>query len=201
MSEPPAGHAIRENERELWDELNRRMQEAVPKGANVAEAQFAMAAALTEDAEIKRRFDRVAAMAFHGHGFLHELFEDLDAPPSLLSGLDKDDYGPIDIDIEETLGTFVGATGERLRISLLDSKGEQIASLSGVLSGFEAIDWEGKWVGNFLFSRDHMSATIRIPIEPETRCMITPDGCVTGELPDGSRWAIVDQADETGAAT
>ncbi|HEX6782103.1 MAG TPA: hypothetical protein VF125_08750 [Solirubrobacterales bacterium] len=69
--------------------------------------------------------------------------------------------------------------------------GEQIASAAGVLDGLEAFELEGNRVVEFVFSRDGMSATLHIPVNPDTRCVMASDGSVTGELPDGSRWAVV----------
>lgn len=183
--------AIKEHERELWAELNRRLQETVPKGAKVVEAQIAMAAALTEDPQCRRLYARVALLALHGHGFLHDRLEDRDGTPSVLSALSQGDDGPIEVDIGDAFSVFVDSTGERVQISLMDSGGGEIAAVSGLLIGPEAIEQEGQRFGELAVSRDGMTAAIRIPDDPKTQCMIAPDGTVTGLLPTGGGWSVV----------
>ncbi len=195
MTEPPkdaAMRAIREHEKELWEELNRLVLAAVPKGATVAEAQIAMVAAVAEDAEIKRLFDRVMALAFNGRGFLHERLEEGPSAPSFLADLDIDDYGPIDIDIEDAFSFLVDSENEQMRVSLTDAAGDQLALVSGSLNGPpEAVLQDGQRFGELAVSRDGMTTVVRIPADARTQCSIAPDGTLTGRLPNGAGWSIV----------
>src|SRR3954469_18269089 len=74
-AEDGASRAIREHERNLWDELNALLQAGVSTRLNVSVAQIAIAAALISDPHVKRFLDRIVARAFLGQGFLQERFK------------------------------------------------------------------------------------------------------------------------------
>jgi len=98
---------------------------------------------------------------------------------------------PIDMDIEDAFSVLVDSTEERLDISLLDSEGEEIASVSGTLVGPpEAIEQDGQRFGELVVSRDGMRGVVHIPVDPETRCTIAEDGSMTGNLPNGGSWSV-----------
>lgn len=191
-SDDAARNASREHETELLDELNALLQAAVPPGATVREAELAMVAAMLSDPTIMRLVDRVRALASHGRGLLHERLEDPDRPHSaLLTELDELGDDPVEIDIEDAFSAFVDTAGEQMEISFVNAAGEETASASGLLVKLEGVEEGDKRFAEFTFSPDDGSQIIRIPGDPVTRCVIAPDGSITGTLPDGSGWSVV----------
>ena len=191
MAKPPEDET-RKHERKLWAELNRRLQAAVPEGTTDAESPVAMAGVIMEDPQIKRLFDRVTTTALYGDGFLHERLKERNHPPSVFSVLCVDDKcEPIDIGIEDAFTVFVESAYERVQISLMDIAGEGFALVSGSLLGFpDAVERDGERYGELTVGREGMVAAIRIPDHPGSRCMMTPDGTVTGKLPGGACWSV-----------
>lgn len=100
-----------------------------------------------------------------------------------------DDEEPLDVDVEDALGCLGEDTDARL--TLWDSQGEEIASVTGLLDGPEGITEEGRLYVLYELSQDGMSVTIRFPADPASRCTIAPDGTVTGKLPGGAAWSVV----------
>lgn len=73
---------------------------------------------------------------------------------------------------------------EPRRVRLLDAAGVERARLSGVLSWDEG---EG-WVRLTADEGGGLSASLTIPLDKDTRCLIEEDGTMTGTLPSGARW-------------
>lgn len=91
---------------------------------------------------------------------------------------------PIEEKLPVVIGILHDSPDEPRRVRLLDTDGEERARLSGVLAYEEG---EG-WVRLTAAEDDGLSASLTIPMHPDTHCTISPDGTMTGTLPDGSMW-------------
>jgi hypothetical protein len=69
---------VREEERRLWDELNQRLIDSVPKGTMARDAPWEMSVALSKDPELGDLFRRVMEYSVHDSGYIHERLEDVD---------------------------------------------------------------------------------------------------------------------------
>ena len=178
-------------ERQLWFELIRRLQAALPNGIDDAKAPT-VAAVLKKDLQVKRLFDRVVATAFFERGFLRDQLEDRDGPAPVFSVLGVDhDCRPIHIDIRDAFSFLVDSSGEQVQISLLDPNGEEFALASGPLVGFpDAAQRDGQRIGELTVGNEGFAAVIRIPDDPGTECMMAPDGTVMGKLQNDSIWVV-----------
>ena len=195
LPENPAEQAIREHERELLEELQRLLHEAVPPGATVHQAEFAMVAAVMGgDPQITELFDRVGALAHNGRGLLHEFLNDPNIPRSrifLELDLAEMNDDPVVLDVEDAFGCLLDTTGELARVSILNPQGEEITSAAGLLINVEGIEEPGERFGELtVSSADDPPTKIRLSRNSKTRCVISSDGTVRGELPDGSSWSV-----------
>lgn len=97
--------------------------------------------------------------------------------------IDREYEGPpLEAELAVVVGVLEDSPAEPRRVRLLDAAGEKMARLSGILSvepgeGFERLVRDGP-----------LSAAVRIPLDPDTRCTTSPDGTVTGTLPNGATW-------------
>jgi hypothetical protein len=91
---------------------------------------------------------------------------------------------PLEEDLRVVLGVIADSPDEPRRVRIFNAAGEERARLSGVLN-YE--DCDG-------FSRlsvdegDGLTASVTIPLHPDTRCTIEPDGTMTCTVPSGSTW-------------
>jgi len=88
------------------------------------------------------------------------------------------------VDLPVAIGILHDSRKESRRVRLLDTDGEERARLSGMLTYEES---EG-WVRLSADQGDGLVAVLTIPLHPDTRCTVSPDGTMTGTLPDGSMW-------------
>jgi len=82
------------------------------------------------------------------------------------------------------LGLIADSPNQPRRARLLDAAGEERARLSGLLTWEEG---EG-WVRLVADQGDGLSASLTIPLDPDARCAIEPDGTMTCTLPSGATW-------------
>lgn len=109
-----------------------------------------------------------------------------------LVGLEPDEEAqPLETDVESALEALVDISGSRWWITLSDAQGQEIASIAGAMVPPEAFEQEGVKLARFGVSREGMEATVRFPIEPNSRCVIEPAGGVSGKLSNGSSWVAV----------
>jgi hypothetical protein len=66
----------RDEERELWDEINQRMIDSVPKGTMASEAPWEMSVALSRDPQLKALFAKLFAFAESGSGYIHDRMQE-----------------------------------------------------------------------------------------------------------------------------
>ncbi len=66
----------REEERELWEELNRRVIDSAPKGTLARDAPWQMSVALTKDPELRDLFVKVFAYTESGSGYIHDRMQE-----------------------------------------------------------------------------------------------------------------------------
>jgi hypothetical protein len=91
---------------------------------------------------------------------------------------------PLDEDLRVVLGLIADSPDELRRVRLIDAAGEERARLSGVLTyedcdGFSRLSADGG---------GGLSASLTIPVDPDTRCTISPDGTMACTLPNGATW-------------
>lgn len=80
-------------------------------------------------------------------------------------------------------GVLEDSPDEPRRVRLLNPAGEETARLSGVLAVKS-----GEGSTRLVVRHGALSATVTIPLDPDTRCLIRPDGTMTGHLPNGATW-------------
>ena len=85
-----AGHAMRQHEEELWDELRDVLMSVVPLEATTPQAELAMAHALLCNLEAKRLFARVVTLGLASTGFLRDRLEE-DGPVGILQPMLRGD--------------------------------------------------------------------------------------------------------------
>jgi len=66
----------REEERELWDRINQRMIDSVPKGTLASDAPWEMSVALTSDPELKALFVKLLGYVRCGSGYIHNRLQE-----------------------------------------------------------------------------------------------------------------------------
>jgi hypothetical protein len=77
-SENPPDDPIQAEERKLWEEINQRLIDSVPKGTLVRDAPWEMSVALTIDPELVGLIRRLFQFADHGSGYIHDRLEERD---------------------------------------------------------------------------------------------------------------------------
>src|SRR5215213_3791615 len=95
---------------------------------------------------------------------------------------------PSEIELAVALGVIVDSTGERRQLRLLDAMGEEVARVTGFLAGPDWTEEASKSFAELSVSEGGLSATVKIALDPETRCTVGPDGTMTGILPSGATW-------------
>lgn len=91
---------------------------------------------------------------------------------------------PVEEDVRVALCAIADSPDEPRRVRLFDADGVERARLSGVLAWDEG---EG-WVRLTADEGGGLSASLTIPLDDDTRCLIEEDGTMTGTLPDGAIW-------------
>lgn len=95
---------------------------------------------------------------------------------------------PLEISLAEVLGTIEDSYNVRHRLRLLDDAGEEFATLTGRLTGPAWVAARGEQVAELTASGGGLIARVRIPLDEETRCTISPDGTMACTLPSGAKW-------------
>lgn len=91
---------------------------------------------------------------------------------------------PLAEDLPVVLGVIADSPDQPRRARLLDANGVERGWLLGLLAYEEG---EG-WVRLSVTGGEGLSASLTIPLDPETRCMSEEDGTVTCTLPGGAKW-------------
>jgi hypothetical protein len=99
---------------------------------------------------------------------------------------------PLEEDFPVVLGLIADSPNQPRRARLLDADGEERGWLSGVLAWEEG---EG-WVRLSADGGDGLSASLTIPLDADTRCMIEEDGTMTCTLPNGAQWITTPLVEE-----
>jgi len=66
----------KEEERELWDRLNHRMIDSVPKGTMASDAPWEMSVAVASDPELKALFAKLRGYVRAGTGYIHDRLQE-----------------------------------------------------------------------------------------------------------------------------
>ena len=85
-------------------------------------------------------------------------------------------------------GRLENSPCERQQLRLLRPSGEEIAGIKGILTGPSWVAAKGEKVVELFVGQGGLSARVKIPLDPQTRCTISPDGILTGTLPGGATW-------------
>jgi len=99
-----------------------------------------------------------------------------------------DDNAPVNIDPAVVWGIIADSPLEKRRLRLLNAAGDEIVRVSGRLAGPAWVAEKGEGFAELLVSSGGLSAKVRVPLDPETRCTIDPDGTMIGVLPSGASW-------------
>lgn len=95
---------------------------------------------------------------------------------------------PVDLDAEEALSVAIDCEGSPRRVVLMNANGDVIAFVAGVLVGPQGIEQEGERFAEFAISQDGMASTLLVPLRPDSKCTLTVEGVLSGQLPNGSSW-------------
>jgi hypothetical protein len=95
---------------------------------------------------------------------------------------------PLKIGLREALGVIEESQTEKRRLRVLNTGGEEIANLAGMLAGPSWATVKNESFVELRVSSGGLSATAKIALDPGTRCTIRPDGTLTGVLPSGAKW-------------
>lgn len=95
---------------------------------------------------------------------------------------------PLGIDLAVVLGIIADSQNEARRLQLLNATGDEIASIAGRLAGPAWVAARGEQVAELHVRSGGLVAMVKIPLDEETRCTISPDGTMTGTLPSGAQW-------------
>jgi hypothetical protein len=107
---------------------------------------------------------------------------------------------PLEIELYEAFGVIADSFQERRRLRLLNTEGVELASVTGVLAGPDLVKEEGEDFAELLVCDGGLSVRVKIALDPETRCTISPDGTLTGVLPSGATWITTPRWAESGRA-
>lgn len=102
---------------------------------------------------------------------------------------DCEDGQPLKIELREVLGMIEDAPNEGRRLRLFNAEGWEFANLVGKFAGPAWVAAKGEQVAELAVSSGGLTAKVRIPLDQETRCIISPDGTVACTLPSGAQWA------------
>jgi hypothetical protein len=100
----------------------------------------------------------------------------------------SDDNAPVNIDPSVAWGVIADSPQEKRRLRLLNAAGDEIVRVSGRLAGPAWVAEKGEGFVQLLVSSGGLSATVKVALDPETRCTIAEDGTMTGTLPSGATW-------------
>lgn len=71
-----SGGRRREEERELWDRINQRLIDSVPKGTMASDAPWQMSVAMSSDPELKALLAELRGYARSGTGYIHDRLQE-----------------------------------------------------------------------------------------------------------------------------
>lgn len=105
---------------------------------------------------------------------------------------EQEDGQPLEIGVHEAFGVIADSPFQRRRLRFLNTKGVEVACLTGLLAGPGWVMEDDKQFVELLVSAGPgLLATVKIALDPDTRCTISPDGTMTGTLPTGAMWTTV----------
>jgi|SRR4051812_14302852 len=95
---------------------------------------------------------------------------------------------PSEIELAVALGVIEDSTAERWQLRLLNAMGQEVARVRGVLAGPDWTEEASESFAELSVSEGGLSVSVKIALDPETRCTVSPDGTMTGTLPSGATW-------------
>jgi hypothetical protein len=102
----------------------------------------------------------------------------------------REEGKPRGVSFAVVLGVLEESLDEERRLRLMDAEGEEFASLTGRFAGPAWVAAKGEQVAELAVSSGGLTAKVRIPLDVEARCTISPDGTMTGSLPSGAQWNV-----------